>query len=133
MNNAGGRTALLTAALIVAGIRMWEQLRGKATTPFSEWAIGWGATFFILSILSEAAPAAAGALALIIVAAEFVTKGASLTGDISSAVTNTESSTPFVANPFAATASAQDISTPANSAGKVKVTPPAGPIGPIGQ
>ena len=58
MSRAAGRNALLTSAMIVAGIRMWNQLRGKTKTPFSEWAIGWGATFFILSVMSEVAPTA---------------------------------------------------------------------------
>ena len=116
MSKAGGRTALMTSALIVAGIRMWSQLRGKSQTPFSEWAIGWGATFFILSLLSEVAPTAAGSLSLIVAFSDFLKNGVSLTTDISSIITNaqgnpagspgqqqTTTPTVFVQHPFAPT------------------------------
>jgi hypothetical protein len=104
MNNAGGKTALLTSAMLVAGMRLWMQIRGKTTTPFNEWAIGWGATFFILSLVSEASPAGAGALSLVIVLADFLKNGVALTTDISSLVTESEkgasTSGTFVTAPF---------------------------------
>jgi hypothetical protein len=105
MSKAGGRTALITSAMLVAGIRLWLQIRGKTTTPFSQWAIGWGATFFILSLLSEAAPSAAGSLSLVIATSDFLKNGVGLTTDISSLIGNTEAvgspaTSPLVANPF---------------------------------
>jgi hypothetical protein len=104
MSKAGGRNALVTSALLVAGIRMWMQLRGKTKTPFNEWAIGWGATFFILALLSEASMTAAGSLSLVVAFSDFLVNGVSLTNDISSAITSNEKGTAgptFVAQPFA--------------------------------
>lgn len=99
-----GRDGLITAALIVAGIRMWSQLRGKATTPFNQWAIGWGATFFMLSLIAEVSESAAGALALIIAVSDFLKNGVSLTTDVSNVVTGQAtggaSGSTFVAQPF---------------------------------
>lgn len=113
MSTSGARNALITSALVVAGIRMWMQLRGKTKTPFNEWAIGWGATFFILALLSEAAPTAAGSLSVVIVASDFLVNGVSLTNDISAAVTGTEGSqgTTFVQQPFAAQSTTQAPAT----------------------
>jgi hypothetical protein len=99
MSKAGGRNALITSAMIVAGIRLWNQVRGKTKTPFQEWAIGWGATFFILSILSEAAPTAAGSLSLIVAVSDFLTNAVGLTTDLSGLITGTETST-LVDQPF---------------------------------
>jgi hypothetical protein len=118
MSGRGGRTALVTSAMIVAGIRLWTQLRGKAQKkPFSEWAIGWGATFFLLSLMSEVAPTAAGSLSLVIAFSDFLVNGVSLTNDISGLVTGAEQGQPvFVAQPFAASPQAP----PSN--GKVKTS-----------
>ncbi len=99
-----GYTALLTAAMIIAGIRMWNQLRGKTKTPFREWAVGWGALFFMLSLLSEIAPGAAGSFALMIAFTDFLVNGVSLTTDISKVVTGAEKGNTFVEQPFAAAA-----------------------------
>lgn len=93
---------LLTAAMVVAVIRAWEQLRGKAKTPFPEWAVGWGATFFLLSLLSDVSPEGAGMLAWIIVVSEFLAKGTSLTKDVSGAIVGAEQQQPlFVDQPLA--------------------------------
>lgn len=101
MSKAGGRNALIISALVVGGIRMWLQVRGKTKTPFVEWAIGWGATFFLLALLSEASPGAAGSLSLIIAVSDFVVNGVSLTTDVNSLVTGAESpSSIFVPTPF---------------------------------
>ena len=107
MGAAGGKRMLVTAALLVAGIRMWMQVRGKAKTPFAEWAIGWGALFFLLSIFSEAYPAGAGSLALTIVVGDVLVNGTSLFTDISGAITGAEKGQPVLAptpfGPLAAT------------------------------
>lgn len=101
MKKSGGQTALITAAMVIAGIRLWSQLRGKAKTPFNEWAIGWGAMFFTLALLSEVAPTAAGALAWIAVVSDFLQNGVSLTTDVSSIITGQEKGDTFVPQPFA--------------------------------
>lgn len=101
MDAAGGKSALLTSALIIAGIRLWMQLRGKTKTPFQEWAIGWGALFFILALLSEVSPSAAGSLSLVVVVSDFLVNGVSLTTDISSTITGSEKGSTFVQHPFA--------------------------------
>lgn len=103
MSPAGGKRALVTAALLVAGIRLWMQLRGKTKTPFPEWAIGWGATFFILALMSEASPEAAGTLALTVVVGDFLMNGTTLLTDVTGSITTAEKGTPtFVPTPFAA-------------------------------
>jgi len=89
---------VITSAALIAGVRMWMQIRGKTKTPFSEWVVGFGALFVILAVMAEWAPAAAGPLAGTIVVGDFLVNGASLFDDISSVVTGTEtaagSSTP---------------------------------------
>lgn len=104
MSNAGSKNALLTSAMLVAGIRLWMQLRGKTKTPFNEWVIGWGATFFFLALLSEASPQAAGGLSLVLAFSDFLVNGISLTTDVNSAITQSETnkgSSVFVPAPFA--------------------------------
>lgn len=102
MSAAGGKRALLTAALVVAGVRLWMQVRGKTKTPFAEWAIGWGALFFILSLMSEASPQAAGTLALTVVTGDILVNGTSLLTDISGSITSAEKGTPTLTpTPFA--------------------------------
>lgn len=118
MSKAGGRNALITSAMLVAGIRLWMQIRGKTKTPFQEWAIGWGATFFFLAVLSEAAPTAAGSLSLLIATSDFLINGVGLTQDITGLVSGTETSSDagFVANPFASsTANTQKSNSPRES------------------
>lgn len=103
MTAAGSKRALLTSAIIIAGIRLWMQVRGKTKTPFVEWAVGWSALFFILALLSEAAPSAAGALSLVVVTSDFLVNGVSLTDDISSVIQGSEkgsTSNTFVQHPF---------------------------------
>lgn len=96
-----GQRALVTSAIVVAGIRLWMQLRGKTKTSLSEWAIGWGVTFFFLSMLSDAFPQGAGALASMIAVGDFLANGTTLFTDISSVVTGSEKgSSLFVSNPF---------------------------------
>lgn len=121
MSKAGSKSALLTAAMFVAGTRLWMQVRGKAKTPFREWAVGWSATFFILSLLSEASPSAAGSLSLVVAFSDFLVNGVSLTGDLSKIVTGTEKGNLFVPNPFATQAASAKVSGTAPH----KSTPPA--------
>lgn len=82
--------SLLTAAMVIAAIRIWTQMRGKAKTPFVEWAIGWGALFFILALLASVSPLAAAMLAWLVAIADFLTNGVSLTQDISTSITQAE-------------------------------------------
>lgn len=122
MSNAAGRTALITSAMLVGGMRLWLQLRGKATTPFNEWAIGWGATFFILSLMAEVTAEGAGALSLIIAVSDFLKNGVALTTDISNVVTGTEGGSTFVASPFSATATDTANSTTSGKTAKKAAT-----------
>ena len=93
--------------LVVVAIRMWMQLRGKTKTPFNEWAIGFGALFFILALVSEVTENGAASLALLVALSDFLINGESLTTDVSNLITNTEKTsgnTPvFVATPFGPT------------------------------
>ena len=99
-----GKRWVLTAALIVAAIRMWQEIRATTKTPFPEWAVGWGALFFLLSILSEVAEGPAAYLATMVVLGDLLTNGASLFTDVNKAVTGTETGTLFPGVPGAATA-----------------------------
>lgn len=120
MDKAGSKNALITAALIVAGIRLWLQVRGKTKTPFNEWAIGWGATFFFLAILSEVSPTSAGSLSLLIAISDFLANAVNLTTDIESLIKNAPGSGPsnvLVQQPFANTAQAQTTAPPSGKVG----------------
>lgn len=97
-----GKPWVLTAAAMVAGIRLWMQVRGKTKTPFAEWAVGWGALFMFLAIASEFVPDAAGPLAGLIVTADVLANGASLFEDVSSVVTGADAGSVLTAEPFAA-------------------------------
>lgn len=113
MDRAASKNALITAAMIVAGIRLWLQVRGKTKTPFNEWAIGWGATFFFLAVLSEVSPTSAGSLSLVIAVSDFLANAVNLTTDIESLIGNAPGSNKssggsvLVQQPFANTAQAQ--------------------------
>lgn len=100
MTTRGAKSTLLTAAMLVAGIRLWMQIRGKAKTPFNEWAVGWGATFFVLSLMSEVVPTGAGMLALLVAVGDFLNNGVSLTTDLSSVVTGSEKGSVLTPQPF---------------------------------
>jgi len=93
---------LITAAALIGGVRLWMQIRGKTKTPFSEWAVGYGALFVFLAVLTEAMPQAAGALAGTVVVGDFLVNGASLFEDLSSVVTGTETGAILTDAPFAA-------------------------------
>jgi hypothetical protein len=101
---------VLTAAILVAGIRLWMQVRGKTKTPFAEWAIGWGSLFFFLALVSEAYPQAASSLAGTIVVGDFLVNGASLFEDLTGVVKGAETGPILVDTPFAATAQASPVS-----------------------
>jgi hypothetical protein len=85
-----GKKWVITAAVIVLGIRLWMQVRGKTKTPFAEFIVGYCALFFFLAIVSEWAEPAAASLAGIVVVGDVLTNGASLFEDVSSVVTGTE-------------------------------------------
>lgn len=119
ISSAGSRRTIVTVAVVVAGIRLWMQVRGKTTTPFGEWAVGWGALFFILSLYSEIAPQGAAMFSLIVATADVVKNGTSLFTDVSSVVTGAEkqgSSTVLSPTPFSGPASTTNSS---NTSAKV--------------
>lgn len=121
INSAASRRTIVTVAVVVAGMRLWMQVRGKTTTPFGEWAVGWGALFFILSLYSEIAPQGAAMFSLVIATADVVKNGTSLFTDISSTITGAEKpgSSPapvFSPAPFVGTANTTNSS---NTSGKV--------------
>ena len=103
------RRWVISAALLVAGLRLWQQLRGTTKTPFNEWAIGWGVTFFAIALISEVSPQAAGGLAGTLVLGDFLVNGASLFEDMTSALSTGAG---FVDQPFAPTTTP---TTPAGS------------------
>ena len=100
-----GKRAIIFGMLVVVAIRMWMQLRGKTKTPFNEWAIGFGALFFILALLSEISENGASSLALLVALSDFLINGESLTTDVSNVISGSETSNSpvFVPTPFAAT------------------------------
>lgn len=109
---------VVTAAIIVAGLRLWMQVRGKTKTPFGEWAIGWGALFLILSLMSEAAPGGAGMLALIVVVGDVLANGATLMTDVEGAITGAEKGQPILTPaPFSSTPTAGNSSGGSTSMG----------------
>ena len=79
---------IIVCALVIGVIRAWMQFRGTTKTPFVEWAIGFGAFFFIVSLIAGVSPEAAAALALLVTVADFLQNGVSLTTDISSVIGN---------------------------------------------
>jgi hypothetical protein len=101
---------VITAAALIGGIRLWMQIRGKAKTPFPEWAVGFGALFVFLALLAEFAPAAAGPLAGTIVVGDFLANGEGLFEDVSSVVTGTETGSILSPTPFASTSSSSTAS-----------------------
>ena len=107
---------VITSAAIIAGIRLWMQIRGKTKTPFSEWAVGFGALFIFLAILAEAAPAAAGPLAGVVVVGDVLQNGSSLFEDISSVVTGSEKGSILTATPFGSSSSTSSTSSTATPA-----------------
>ena len=98
-----GKRWVITAAAIIAGLRLWMQVRGKTKTPFAEWAVGFGALFVFLALMAEWAPQAAGPLAGTIVVGDVLRNGASLFEDVSSLTTGAETGSIFQPAPFAAT------------------------------
>lgn len=100
MTTQQAKSTLLTSAMIVAGMRLWLQVRGKTTTPFNEWAVGWGATFFVLSLMAEVVPTGAGMLALLVAVADFLKNGVNLTTDLSNVVTGSEGGPVLADHPF---------------------------------
>lgn len=101
----GHKRWIVTAALIVAGIRLWMQVRGKTKTPFDEWVVGWGALFMLLAIFSETGPAGeqlAAGLAGTVVLGDVLVNGSSLFEDISGAIKGAEKGQPVLTpSPFA--------------------------------
>lgn len=86
MSPGTARRTVVTVALLLAAVRGWQTFSGTAKTPFAEWAIGWGATFFFLALLSEPLPAAAGGLSLVIGVGDFLSNGAMLTSSLEGAL-----------------------------------------------
>jgi hypothetical protein len=104
----GGKRWVITAAVLIAGIRLWMQIRDKTKTPFSEWVVGYCALFFFLAIMSEGGrtwETAAASLAGIVVVGDLLTNGASLFEDVNTVVAGTEKGgqiltpTPFATPP----------------------------------
>jgi hypothetical protein len=110
------KQAVMTVALVVGGIRLWMQIRGKTTTPFSEWAIGYGVLVIFLAFLAEAYPAAAGPLAGTVIVGDLLKNGAGLFDDITAAIGQAgKGQSIFVSEPFASSSSGSsggDVLTP---------------------
>jgi hypothetical protein len=90
-----GKRWVLTAALVIAAIRMWQEVRGQAKEPWTEWAVGWGALFFLLAILSEVAEGPAAYLATLVVIGDLLQNGSSLFSDVNKVVSGSETGTLF--------------------------------------
>lgn len=117
-----GRRLVLTSAILVAGLRMWMQLRGKTKTPFGEWAVGWGVTYFFLALISEEYERAAGTLAAIIAVGAFLQNGTTLFKDMTGAVSGGAG---FVPTPFTATTTTTAASSSAPTRGAASTGPTA--------
>lgn len=100
-----GKNVVVTAAVLVLALRMWQQVRGTTKTPFSEWAIGYGALFFMLGLLAEVSAPLAGSVSVVVAGADFLQNGLSLTTDITSLIGGKAQpgQSGFVAQPFAQT------------------------------
>jgi hypothetical protein len=62
----GAQRAVVTSALIVAGLYGYLKWSGKDATPLSQFAVAYGAVFMILALGVEVAPAPAGAFAILV-------------------------------------------------------------------
>jgi hypothetical protein len=124
---------VVTSAAMIAGIRLWMQVRGKTKTPFAEWAVGFGALMVFLAVMAEWAPQAAGPLAGTIVVGDFLQNGASLFEDLSGIITGGEKGSVLVTSPFGGASSTSSTSsspaaaspTPSTSSSPA-ATPPTG-------
>jgi hypothetical protein len=83
--------------MFIVAIRMWAQLRGKSKTPFREWLVGWGALFFMLTLIP---PAAGNSIAVMVAFTDFLVNGVELTTDLSNIVTGAEKGNVLVDHPF---------------------------------
>ena len=109
---------VVTSAAMIAGIRLWMQVRGKTKTPFAEWAVGFGALMVFLAVMAEWAPAAAAPLAGTIVVGDFLQNGASLFEDLSKIITGQEKGSVLSTTPFSSTpAASSSHATPAGTLG----------------
>lgn len=74
MNAAQARKWVVISALTVAGVwgyRRWRE-GPDALMKFPEFATAWGATYFILSMIAEAAPRFAGSFAVLILVSDIL-------------------------------------------------------------
>lgn len=106
MSKNGGQTALVTCAMIIAAMRFWLQIRGKTTSTMQEWLVGWGATFFILSIIADVSPGTAGVFAITLTLADFLKNGVTLTNDLEGVVTGATKGSVLPDNPISSTENA---------------------------
>ena len=116
---------VVTSAAMIAGIRLWMQVRGKTKTPFAEWAVGFGALMVFLAVMAEWAPQAAGPLAGTIVVGDFLQNGASLFEDLSSIITGGEKGSVLVTSPFGGASSTSSTSSTSSSPAAASPTPAA--------
>lgn len=116
------KKAIITVAIVVGGIRLWMQLRGKTTTPFSEWAIGYGVLIIFLAFLAESYPPAAAPLAGTVIVGDVLKNGAGLFEDITAAIGQAGSGQSiFKSNPFSP--GSQQSSTPGDALSPTQINP----------
>jgi hypothetical protein len=75
MQPASARKWLVISALVVGGVwayRRWREGPVSTLTKFPEFITGWGATYFILSMITEAAPGFGGSFALLIMVGDLL-------------------------------------------------------------
>lgn len=104
MTERGAEKAIITSALIVAGIYTYRVItEGTSSTPTSGGKIsqlagkgspatlgvfitGWGATFLVISVIAAAAPGLGGAMALLVATGDAIGNLGQLAADINKKV-----------------------------------------------
>jgi hypothetical protein len=114
VSKRGSEQAIVTSAVVVAGVYAYMRFSGKTTTSFASFGTAWGVVFFILALGSQAAPGAAGAFAILVATADLLANGQKLASTATSAISQT-------AAPAPATSSSSGIKRVAPSAAAAKV------------
>lgn len=91
MNPAQARKWLVISALVTAGVWGYRRFREgpQSITAFPEFITGWGAVYFILAMITEAAPRFGGAFSILIMTGDLLHNanpagGAGLLSDLTS-------------------------------------------------
>lgn len=79
MTQETGQRWLITSAFVVGGVYAYMKWRDRTQTPVSEFATAWGAVFFILALVTEAAPGFGGAFSILVMTSDLLANAPTLT------------------------------------------------------